>query len=144
MTNKTALIEYLANCLTAERLQRIDYVFNYRTRYFTVVLENIFQSQNASAVIRTCDCTGIQDIHVVENYNRFDINPDVVLGANKWLNIYRYNKTKQNSLDAIQSLKKQGYRIVATTPHTNGIELPSFDLEKGKAAFFFGTELQGL
>lgn len=115
-----------------------------RTRYITLVLEDIFQPQNASAVIRSCDCFGIQDLHVIENYNSFKLNPDVVMGASKWVDLHRYHKEERNTLSTISKLKKQGYRIVATTPHTNDILLPDFDLSKGKAAFFFGTERSGL
>ncbi|BAX78775.1 TrmH family RNA methyltransferase [Labilibaculum antarcticum] len=115
-----------------------------RTRYITLVLEDIFQAQNASAVIRTCDCFGIQDLHVIENYNSYKLNPDVVMGASKWVDLHRHHKEERNTLSTISKLKSQGYRIVATTPHTNDILLPDFDLSKGKAAFFFGTERTGL
>ena len=45
---------------------------------------------------------------------------------------------------AINSLKKQGYRIVATTPHKNDVELKDFDIEKGKFALVFGSEMPGI
>ena len=73
-----------------------------------------------------------------------ELNPDVVMGSSKWVDLKRYNSKDENTLDTINSLKKEGYRIVATTPHTNDILLPDFDLTKGKSAFFFGTELTGL
>jgi tRNA (guanosine-2'-O-)-methyltransferase len=47
-------------------------------------------------------------------------------------------------LAAIKRLKKDGYRIVATTPHLNDQELPDFDLSLGKTALVFGTELEGI
>jgi len=127
-----------------ERIELIEKNINERTRYVTVVLENIFQPQNASAVMRSCDCFGIQDLHVIENSNKYELNPDVVMGSSKWIDLKRYNSKDENTLDAINALKKQGYRIVATTPHTNDVLLPDFDLTKGKSAFFFGTELTGL
>jgi len=137
------LVDHLSEFILPRRLELFDQVLANRTRYITVVLENIFQSQNASAVLRSCDCTGIQDVHVIEDRNNFKLDPEVVLGSSKWLNLYRYNQ--DNSLDlAINTLKKQGYRLVATTPHTQDPLLPDFDLRKGKAAIFFGTELKGL
>jgi tRNA (guanosine-2'-O-)-methyltransferase len=107
-------------------------------------LEDIYQSQNASAVLRTCDCTGIQDIHVVEKRNQYEINPDVALGSDQWLSLYYYNKGEDALEKAVNTLKRKGYRIVATSPHKDGVSPETFDLEKGKVALMFGTELNGL
>ncbi|MCZ4696088.1 TrmH family RNA methyltransferase [Ancylomarina euxinus] len=141
---KKDLIQFLETVMLEERIELIEKNVNERTRYVTVVLENIFQPQNASAVMRSCDCFGVQDLHVIENSNKYEINPDVVMGSSKWIDLKRYNFKDENTLDAINSLKKEGYRIVATTPHTNDVLLPDFDLTKGKSAFFFGTERRGL
>lgn len=137
-------IQFLEEFATEKRINLINENVGNRTRYITVALENIFQPQNASAVIRSCDCFGIQDLHVIENSNEYTLNPDVVMGSSKWVDLHRYNEKDENTLDTINSLKEKGYRIVATTPHTNDVLLPDFDLSKGKAAFFFGTELTGL
>ncbi|MHC1705242.1 MAG: TrmH family RNA methyltransferase [Tenuifilaceae bacterium] len=137
-------INFLSECIFERRLSQIQKVLENRTRYITVVLEDIYQSQNASAVLRTCDCLGIQDIHIIENKNKFNINPQVVMGASKWLTIKRHKEEKDNTINAINSLKAEGYRIVATTPHTNVVNLEDFDLSKGKFALFFGTENTGL
>jgi len=141
---KEELIQFLESVMKEERIALIEKNVNERTRYVTVVLENIYQPQNASAVMRSCDCFGIQDLHVIENSNSYELNPDVVMGSSKWIDLKRYNSKDENSLDTINRLKEEGYRIVATTPHTNDVLLPDFDLKKGKAAFFFGTELTGL
>jgi tRNA (guanosine-2'-O-)-methyltransferase len=138
------LIEYLSACITPERNQLFEKVLEQRTSYITVVLEDIFQPQNASAVLRTCDCFGIQHVHVIENRNTFKVDTEVAMGSSKWLSIYKYNNAEHNSLDAIKALKQQGYRIVATTPHKNDLQLPEFDLTKGKAALVFGSELPGI
>jgi tRNA (guanosine-2'-O-)-methyltransferase len=138
------LIEYLKQFVTERRWELFLQVIEQRTRYITVALEDIYQPQNASAVLRTSDCFGIQDVHIIENYNEFKINPDVELGAAQWLNIYQYKSLENNTLNTINQLKKNGYRIIATTPHTNDIELEDFDLIKGKAVFFFGSEQPGL
>lgn len=112
------LVEYLQEFVKERRAQLFNSIIENRTRYITIVLEDIYQSQNASAVLRTSDCFGIQDVHIIENNNKYNINPDVVLGASQWLNLFKYNQTQNNTLDAIANLRKQGYRIVATTPHT--------------------------
>jgi len=141
---KKELVQFLETVMKEERIELIEKNVNERTRYITVVLENIFQPQNASAVMRSCDCFGVQDLHVIENSNKYELNPEVVMGSSKWIDLKRYDSKDENTLDAINNLKKEGYRIIATTPHTNDVLLPDFDLSKGKSAFFFGTELTGL
>ncbi len=138
------LLEYITRYLTPNRLDLFNKVIDMRTKHLTVVLEDIFQPQNASAVLRTCDCFGIQDVHIIESRNEFQDNREVSLGASKWLTLNKYNETENNSLAAIKHLKKEGYRIVATTPHTNDQELQNFDIAKGKTALVFGSELPGL
>lgn len=138
------LLDYFTTFVTPERLRLFEKVLESRTDYLTVVLEDIYQPQNASAVLRTCDCFGIQHVHVIENRNEFTVDKEVALGASKWLSIHKHNQKKQNSLKAIQNLKNDGYRIVATTPHKNDQLLPEFDLSKGKAALVFGSELPGI
>jgi tRNA (guanosine-2'-O-)-methyltransferase len=141
---KMDLISHLSEYVTENRLALFKRVLSERTRYITVILEDIYQSQNASAVLRTCDCTGIQDVHIVEEHNEYEINRDVALGSDQWLSLNYYNKGEDNIHRAVAELKKQGYRIVATSPHKEGASPESFDLEKGKAALMFGTELNGL
>ncbi len=138
------LISNLSKLITVERWQLMNKIINKRTKYLTVVLEDIYQPHNASAVLRTCDCFGVQDVHIIENQNEYQVNPDVALGASKWLNLQKYNEEKNNTIACINSLKKDGYRIVATTPHTNDVALDNFDLEKGKIALLFGSEQPGL
>ncbi|MCK4664528.1 MAG: RNA methyltransferase [Bacteroidales bacterium] len=141
---KKKLIQYLSEFLTDKRFEIFEKVLDNRTNYITVVLEDLYQPHNASAVLRTCDCFGIQDVHIIENKNKYEVNPDIALGSSKWLNLIKYNKKGNNTLEAIKALKTKGYRIVATTPYNNDIILEDFDLKKGKVALFFGTELQGL
>ena len=138
------LINYLAQHITDKRLALFQKIILNRTRYLTVVLEDIYQSQNASAVLRSCDCFGIQNVHIIENRNKFDVNPNVSLGASKWLSLHQYSDQENNTEAALLKLKSEGYRIVATTPHKNDIDLENFDLDEGKSALVFGTELSGI
>jgi len=138
------LVEHLSQFITENRLELFNRVISKRTRYLTILLEDIYQSQNASAVLRSCDCLGIQDVHIVEDRNRYEINPDVALGSDQWLTMHYYNSGKDNISTAIKSLKKKGYRIVATTPHREGATPETFNLETGKSVLLFGTELNGL
>lgn len=138
------LITHLSPLVTNNRWNRFQEVLAERTQYITVVLENIYQPLNASAVLRSVDCFGIQDVHVIENYNEFTPDREVAMGSSRWLNIQRYNEEENSTLHCIQKLKKEGYRIVATTPHKNNCNLQDFDLTKGKTALLFGTEMEGL
>jgi len=140
---KEQLLEKLMSFISEHKNQLFDRIIQNRTRYLTVVLEDIYQSQNASAVLRTADCFGIQDVHIIENRNEYMINPEVTLGASKWLSLHRYREGENNTLAAIIKLKSEGYRIVATMPHSNDVLLPEMDMNQ-KTALFFGTELLGL
>ena len=138
-----ALLNYLSGFITPHKVQLFDSVLSRRTRFLTVVLEDIYQSHNASAVLRSCDCFGIQDVHVIENTNEYVINPQVSMGSYKWVDIYRHNESNNNSLDCIKKLKSQGYLIAATTPSESAIDISSYPIST-KVALFFGTELTGL
>ena len=138
-----ALLDFLYQFITDERKQRFEEVLAWRTRHVTVVLEDIFQPHNASAVLRSCDLTGIQDIHIIENNYTFDINPDVVMGSTKWLNIHRYNELEFNTPTAIERLKSEGYQIVATCPHQNDFTPENLPLDQ-PVALVFGTEKTGI
>jgi len=131
--------------MTPQRWKTLQRVVLDRSRYLTVVLEEIYQPHNASAVLRTCDCLGIQDVYIIEERNKYTLNPDVELGAAQWLTLHRYNDPDGNNLEkAVHNLRTKGYRIVATTPHTDDTELFDFNLSAGPVALFFGTELKGL
>jgi tRNA (guanosine-2'-O-)-methyltransferase len=138
------LIEYLETFISPKRLKLFNSNLLSRTRYITVVLEDVYQLHNASAVLRTCDCLGIQDAHIIENHNSFKLNSEISLGSEQWLSIYKYNHSNNNTQKTISSLKKKGYRIVATSSHAKNTNLDAFDLSKGKVAFVFGTELSGI
>lgn len=138
------LIKFLSDFLSERRLNLINQVLDNRTRYATVLLEDIYQSQNASAVLRTCEIMGIQDLHVVENRNNYFYNPGVAMGAGKWVDIHKYNKVENNSYEALRILKSQNYRIVATVPAGKGVMLEDFDIYKGKFAIVIGSEINGI
>jgi tRNA (guanosine-2'-O-)-methyltransferase len=142
-TEKLKLIDYLSQFLTEERKIKMEKILPHRSNYICSVMENIFQAQNASAVIRSAECLGIQNIHIIENTYKYKINPDVVLGSNKWLNIHHYKEEENNTETCIAGLKEQGYRIIATSPHKNDCLLDELPID-GKMALLFGTEKEGL
>jgi tRNA (guanosine-2'-O-)-methyltransferase len=141
---KQTLVDHLRQFVEDRRAEKFEQVIQSRTRYLTVALENIFQSQNASAILRSCECMGVQNVHVIENSYKFEVHPDISLGANKWLDIFQYNTPEtNNTLKALDYLRRQGYKIVATTPHTNDFLLEELPIDQ-PIALFFGTELTGL
>jgi tRNA (guanosine-2'-O-)-methyltransferase len=137
------LIEHLSEFMTEHRVRKFREVLEWRTRHITVVLEDIYQPQNASAVVRTADCFGIQDVHVIENKNKYKVNPHVVLGAADWIDLHKHNKEENNTLACLQQLKNDGYKIIATTPHTNSYEISDLPINQ-KFALVFGTEKLGI
>jgi tRNA (guanosine-2'-O-)-methyltransferase len=141
---KQALYDYLTECISDTRKQKFEENINWRTRYLTIAVEDIYQTHNASAVMRSAECMGIHDVHVIENVNQYRPNADIVMGANKWMNMIHYNGQEDNTLTCIQHLRKQGYRIVATTPHEKDCLIQDLPIEKGPMALFFGTEREGI
>lgn len=135
--------EYLSSFLTENRQALFNKVIEERTKYLTVALEDIYQPHNASAVLRSCDCFGVQDVHIIENNNDYKVNPNVVMGATKWLTLNRYRKEENNTLECIQQLKNKGYRIVGTTPHNPDTTLHELPIDK-PVALLFGNEKEGL
>lgn len=141
----TALLDFLKTFVLDRKLNLFNEKLNNRTKHITIALENLFQEQNASAIIRTAECFGLQDIHVIENNNNFKINTDIVNGGDRWVNLHKYHSDVEQSatLKCIKYLKQKGYKIIATTPHTNDCNLNDFDVSD-KFALFFGEEKPGV
>lgn len=133
------LLQYLETYLTENRRARFDEVLAQRTKHFTVATEDVYQLHNTSAVIRSCDVFGIQEVNIVEERNSKRIDREIAMGAQKWVDLNRFHSVKE----ALKSLKQNGYQIVATTPHENDAMLHEFDVTK-KSCFFFGRETEGL
>jgi tRNA (guanosine-2'-O-)-methyltransferase len=110
------LPSFLRQYVSPTKLALFDEMLPKRTRYLTVVLEDIFQAHNSSAVMRSCEGFGLQDVHVIENKYRWEQSTEVDRGSSKWLSIYRYNKSVHNTATCIDALRDRGYSIVATTP----------------------------
>ncbi len=138
-TQKQALIEYLSSFVTDERKSRFDEILNNRLNHMHLVLEDVYQAHNASAVLRSADCFGIQNVHFIENRNKYKVSDEVALGSSQWLTVNRHKDTGETLSD----LKKKGFKIVATSPHKNDKTIYDFDV-KQKFALVFGTELDGI
>jgi tRNA (guanosine-2'-O-)-methyltransferase len=133
------LLDYLQSYLTPRRQELFKKVLSQRTNHFTVATEDVYQLHNTSAVIRSCDVFGVQNVHIVEEQNAKSIDREIAMGAQKWVTINRYHSVQ----DSIKTLKGKGYQIVATSPHIESNNLRDFDITK-PSAIFFGTEKDGL
>lgn len=137
-------VKYLEQFVTEKRRKLFEKVLEKRTRHFTVAIEDLFQPHNASAVVRSCEVFGIQDVHIIENKYTFYASRKIAKGAQKWLDFFIYNKINtNNTLTCIDELRAKGYKIIATTPHNESCVLQDFDISQ-KSAFFFGVEKAGL
>ena len=136
---KARLYDTAADLFSDNKRALFERLAPLRTRHLCVVLEDIYQSHNAAAVLRSCDCFGVQDVHVVEAHNAFNPAGDVAVGSSKWVDYYRH----ASIADAYNALRAKGYRIVATLPHENDQMITDLDISQ-PTALVFGTELTGL
>lgn len=145
MVSDAALLEHLSGFMTPQRRATFEAVLALRTRHLTVVVEDIYQPHNASAVLRSCDCFGIQDVHIVEIETEYNVNPGVALGASKWLSLHKYSAELHPDpvVHCLDQLKSEGYSVLATTPHTEDLELSEIPIEQ-KTALVFGNEGRGI
>lgn len=107
---------YLAEMVTPERKEKFEQTLDLRTNYLTAVIEDVRHAQNAGAVVRSCECFGVQQMHVIENEKEFILHSDVVCGSAQWVDVFRWNAPDaDNTGDCLKKLKEQGYAIAATT-----------------------------
>jgi|SRR5690554_1097459 len=137
--NKMELLDYLETIITEERKQRFIEVLRYRSKHFTVAVEDVYQLHNTSAVMRSCEVFGVQELNIIEQRFGKSIDKQIAMGAQKWVDIIRH----KDSLSCMESLRSKGYQIIATTPHNDSVYLEDFDISK-PSAIFFGTEKEGL
>jgi tRNA (guanosine-2'-O-)-methyltransferase len=144
-TQEKQLLHHLSQFVSDHKKYFIEKVLSVRTRQITVVLEDVYQSQNASAVVRTCECMGIQDVHIVEQLSKYEINPRVLKGSHKWMNLYRYNDKSMNNTEVcFRKLRANGYTILAADPSEEGTSINDIDTGDSKLALIFGNELRGI
>lgn len=139
MTAEEELIELLRGYVTRNKQEQIEQVLSERTRHITVMLEDIYQPHNASACLRSCECLGIQDLHIVETDHAYEPNNEVAMGSSKWLSLQHYHK----SANAIETLRARDFLLVATSPNEDGHDLTSLPIDR-PIALLFGTEKKGL
>ena len=143
MTIDEKVLEEFYDIVSESKKEMYDRIASQRTNHLTVVLENIHQEHNASAVLRSCDCFGIQNLHVIEKNNRYKVQRDIALGAGRWVDVFNYDQGEQPTRDCLLKLKDRGYKIVATTPHERDVTIHELPLDQ-PIALVFGTEKKGI
>ena len=113
---KDLLFTFLADNLTQNRIQRFNEIINERTKHFIAVVEDIYQERNASAVIRTCDCFGIQELNIIENNNKYKISKHIAKGSENWVDVNVFDSSNNNTKRCLSNLKERGYQIICTSP----------------------------
>jgi tRNA (guanosine-2'-O-)-methyltransferase len=138
------VIQHLLTFVSEKRIQTMERVLSQRTRYVTLVLEDIYQSQNASAAVRTCECLGVQDIHIIEKESSYSVNRKVLKGSNKWIDIIKYKeKNQDNTALCYQHLRSADYKILVTDPDPAGVPIHHINLDQ-KIALVMGNEYDGI
>jgi tRNA (guanosine-2'-O-)-methyltransferase len=139
----TYVLQRFREILTAHKVALFNRISEERTRHISIVLEDIFQEHNASAVIRSCDCFGIQDLYTIEDKNKYVLQRNIALGSGRWIDLHRFTNKETASVDCLKDLREKGYKLVATSPHANAYTPETLPIEE-PIALIFGTERRGL
>ena len=133
---KDALQMYGAK-LTETRRKLLQGLVARRTRHFSLVMEDLKDPHNISAVIRTCEVFGFQDVHVINEVNPYRVTRSVLKGSYKWLDIFCHARR----FECLDHLRSRGYRIaVASTSADTSL----YDLDLSQPlAFYLGSETMG-
>lgn len=135
---------FLQHHITDRKLKLMESKLANRTRFLTVVLEDIHKSHNASAVLRTSECFGIQDLHIIEKAHPYNLHPHISSGSARWLDLHHYNEDgADNTKLCLEKLRHQGYRILVTTLNEDAKPFNEIALDT-KSAIVFGTEYSGV
>lgn len=143
MTENDYLLQEFYKIITPNKVELFEKIAAQRSKHLVIALENIQQDHNASAVMRSMDCLGFQDLHLVEKNNRYEFQRDIALGAARWLDVIQHQQEPEPVLDAIEHLRNNGYKIVATTPHRDAYTPQNLPLDQ-PIALFFGAEKHGI
>ena len=130
---------YLREDISARRQERIINVVLHRLRGLTVVMENLADRHNVSAVMRTAEGLGVDAIHVVEQPNKWEKNKAISMSADRWIDVVKH----QGLARCLGDLGAQGYRLYAADVGEGCIPLHKVDVT-GKTALIFGSEHAGL
>ena len=125
---------------TEKRLEKITHVVESRQHSLTVVMENIHDPHNVSAIFRTCDAVGVPKVNLVYNQEAFPrIGKKSSASAFKWVEKEKFKSIEE----CYNDLKKDGYKIYASSLTNDSKSLYKLDLTK-KVAIIVGNEHRGV
>lgn len=141
---KKEIFEQFCQYATESRVAKIQEVSLNRTRHIAVALEDLNQPHNISASLRSCEGFGIQDVHIIQKKHKYRLHDSISRGSDRWLDIYKYREDSNTDATklCIDNLKKNGYKIVATSPNATKT-VHDLEINK-KLCLVFGTERLGL
>lgn len=142
MTDKEA-IAVLRQCLLPQRWERLATAAYARTRRVTVAFDSLAHSHNVNAVLRTCECLGVQDVHMVTGGVPLQTYRGISRGALEWLSVHEYATLS----DQLKALREAGYRLVGTAPQqgSKSVSVADFDsAASAPLALLFGQEKHGM
>lgn len=138
------LLQYLQTFLTDNKKELFEKALAQRTRFLVCVMENVIDEHNTNAVIRSCECTGVQDVFIISGGKGFKPAKGVMRGSGKWSTLIRYNEAAgHTATQCMLDLKSKGYKIVVTSPHGQAVPLSMLDISK-PVAVCFGHEQTGI
>jgi tRNA (guanosine-2'-O-)-methyltransferase len=132
-------IEELETYLTPSRVAKMKAVLANRLEQFTVVLDNIHDPHNISAVLRSCEAFGIQDVHVIETVEPFKVNVEVSHHTEKWLTIHCWPGYQE----CLKELRQQGFSVFTTGFSKRAESIYSLPVDR-PLALVFGNEHRGV
>lgn len=122
------------------RLARLEHVLKHRQPDLTVVMENIHDPHNVSAMLRSCDAAGVWEAQLLYNRDEFPkIGKKSSASAAKWVGRRKFKTVGE----CYGTLRTEGFRIYATRLDPNARSLYEFDLTQ-KVALVFGNEHRGV
>ena len=125
---------------TKERVAKAKKVLSFRQPDLRIALEEVTNTHNASAVVRTCDAAGIMYVEIISaTMEPFPFNRAISTRAEKWLKLNYYSSTSE----CLKHLKKEGFTIVAT--HLGEAAAPYTSLDYTvPTVVVFGNESEGI
>lgn len=137
------LTAYLEGFVSQKRRNLLKSILEQRSRYLSIMLEDLYQPHNTAAVLRSCDAFGVQDVHVLQISNRYQPSKMVSVGAEKWVYQHRHAGDEGLTLKKMKEFKEQGWALVATCPNEDGYTPSNLPLDK-PLMLMFGSEKPGL
>ncbi|MDG1333178.1 MAG: RNA methyltransferase [Crocinitomicaceae bacterium] len=137
-----SVLSQLFEFISPSKRELLDRVSSERTKYLTVVLEDIVKEFNSSAVLRSCDCFGIQELNIIAENQEFEVQREIAKGSSNWVDVQSYSGNNSPGTKCLTNLKGKGYKIVATSPHAVKT-IDEIEINQ-PIALVFGTERDGI